>query len=85
MIIRFFVANKFYIGTSLLYLLIFSNKGFTGDDNWFSSVRIDSYNQILDFVYLRFDTWEPRYISILLTIILTHLNIWVWRIFISLT
>lgn len=85
MIIRFIVTNKFYIGISLLYLLIFSNKAFTGDDTGFvPNISLYSYNQILDSVYVRFDKWEPRYISILLTTILTHLNIWVWRIFISL-
>ena len=85
MIIRFIVTNKFYIGISLLYLLIFSNKAFTGDDTGFvPNISLYSYNQILDSVYVRFDKWEPRYISILLTTIFTHLNIWVWRIFISL-
>lgn len=72
-----------YILCFIIFMIVFLNKNFTGDDLYFANINFNSFNEFASFVYSRADTWEPRVISITLVCIFSHISIWCWRVFAS--
>lgn len=77
------VSKQNHIVFFIIFMIVFLNKNFTGDDLYFANISFDSFNEFISFVYSRADTWEPRVISITLVSIFTHISIWYWRVFTS--